>query len=107
MARKSGLVKSLHKGQEGPGMGQNTPQGGATLNPALKTEASRLPAGVDAGWDLPGVICRSCRREVWRARDGSCLPCWEREHEIELRLPPGMDLSCGPVVMEIAQRRRE
>ena len=62
---------------------------------------------MDPGWDILGVFCRSCQREVWRARDGLCLPCWERENEIEVRLPPGMDPACGPVVMEIAQRRRE
>ncbi|MDD4984462.1 MAG: hypothetical protein PHQ43_01535 [Dehalococcoidales bacterium] len=32
-----------------------------------------------------GVICSNCGREVFRSRDGLCMPCWEQAHEIEVR----------------------
>jgi len=32
-----------------------------------------------------GVICSSCGHEVFRSRDGLCMPCWEQSHEIEVR----------------------
>lgn len=32
-----------------------------------------------------GVICSSCGREVFRSRDGVCMPCWEQSNEIEVR----------------------
>ncbi|MBU1067192.1 hypothetical protein KKE60_05365 [Patescibacteria group bacterium] len=32
-----------------------------------------------------GIICSNCGREVFRSRDGLCMPCWENEHEIEIR----------------------
>lgn len=30
-----------------------------------------------------GVVCSKCGREVFRSRDGMCLPCWEKENEME------------------------
>ncbi len=40
--------------------------------------------------DCKGVICSSCGHEVFRSRDGLCMPCWEQSHEIELRDKTGI-----------------
>lgn len=52
----------------------------------------RHPGSKDeSNWDkAAGVICSSCGREVFRARDGLCMPCWEKEHEIEVRDQTGI-----------------
>ncbi len=37
-------------------------------------------------WDnAAGIVCRKCGKEVYRSRDGLCMPCWEAENEIEIR----------------------
>ena len=32
-----------------------------------------------------GIICSNCGREVFRSRNGLCMPCWEQANEIEVR----------------------
>ena len=32
-----------------------------------------------------GIICRECRREVFRSRDGLCMNHWDKTNEIEIR----------------------
>ena len=32
-----------------------------------------------------GIICSNCSREVFRSRNGLCMPCWEQANEIEVR----------------------
>ncbi len=55
-----------------------------------------------------GVTCSRCKREVWRQRDGLCLPCWNEVNEIELGLLPGTfpdaDVS---ILFEIARKRKK
>jgi len=41
--------------------------------------------GADNWEKAAGIICSSCGREVFRSRDGLCMPCWEQVHEIEVR----------------------
>jgi ribosomal protein L37E len=39
----------------------------------------------EVNWEKAGgIICRNCGREVFRSRDGLCMPCWEKAHEIEI-----------------------
>lgn len=39
----------------------------------------------DKVWEKSaGVICPGCQREVFRTRDGLCIECWEKQHEIEI-----------------------
>lgn len=45
----------------------------------------------ESNWDkAAGVICSECGREVFRARDGLCIPCWEKKHEVEVRDQTGI-----------------
>ena len=40
----------------------------------------------EGNWEkAAGIICSNCGREVFRSRDGLCMPCWEQAHEIEVR----------------------
>lgn len=57
-------------------------------------------------WDnAAGIICRNCGREVFRSRDGLCLPCWEAENEFEFRDRIGvMGYLPQSVIMEIAKK---
>jgi len=60
---------------------------------AVDPDLNIIPAGrhhwknkTRDNWDkAAGVICSNCGREVFRARDGLCMPCWEQSHEIEVR----------------------
>lgn len=37
-------------------------------------------------WEMAaGIVCSNCNREVYRIRNGLCMPCWEKANEIELR----------------------
>lgn len=40
-----------------------------------------------------GPVCKKCGREYFKGRDGLCMPCWEweREHDIEYRIPEGLN----------------
>ena len=41
---------------------------------------------VEEEWEkAAGIICLNCGREVFRSRDGLCMPCWEQANEIEVR----------------------
>lgn len=37
-----------------------------------------------------GVVCSSCGHEAFQARDGLCMPCWEKAHEFEIRDKAGV-----------------
>lgn len=40
----------------------------------------------DGSWDkAAGIICTNCGKEVFRSRNGLCLPCWEKTNEVEIR----------------------
>jgi len=40
----------------------------------------------EANWEkAAGIICSNCGREVFRSRNGLCMPCWEQANEIEVR----------------------
>lgn len=42
-------------------------------------------------WDrAAGIICSDCGREVFRSRNGLCMPCWEQANEIEVRDDTGI-----------------
>ena len=34
-----------------------------------------------------GPTCSECGKEFFKGRDGMCMPCWEKEHEFEYRVP--------------------
>lgn len=56
-----------------------------------------------------GVICSNCHREVFRSREGLCLPCWEnmKDKELEIRDEAGI-LTMLPesVIMSIVHLSR-
>lgn len=37
-----------------------------------------------------GITCSVCGEEVYRGRDGMCLPCWRKAREFEVRDPQGL-----------------
>jgi len=46
----------------------------------------RKPSQGEDNWSRAnGVICSNCGREVFRSRNGLCMPCWEQANEIEVR----------------------
>ncbi len=47
-----------------------------------------------------GVICSKCSREVFRQKDGLCLPCWDQVNEIEVRLGKGVSASLDSEVLK-------
>ena len=52
-------------------------------------------------WDkAAGLICPRCGREVWQAKGGICVPCWDSVNEIELRLPPGISTDVDPQLLQ-------
>jgi len=83
---------------------------------AVDPNLTIIPGGVrrhacrakEADWvNAAGVICRSCKREVFRSRDGLCMSCWENENEFEIRDKTGI-LSLLPksVIMDIVHLSR-
>lgn len=62
-----------------------------------------------ADWEkAAGIICRNCGRECFRARDGLCMECWEKENEFEIRDKTGiMDVFPKDVIMAIVRPARK
>jgi len=60
-------------------------------------------------WDrAAGVNCSRCGREVYQSREGLCLPCWEKEHDIEIRDKAGiLNLLPQSVIMSIVHPSRK
>ena len=51
--------------------------------PGGRHRKSKLSAD---NWEkAAGIICPDCGREVFRSRNGLCMPCWEQANEIEVR----------------------
>ena len=54
------------------------------------------------------VVCSNCGQEVYRSRDGLCMPCWEKANEYEVRDRAGaLNLLPAAVIMEIARPARK
>lgn len=87
------VVESGHHGRS-----DEKPQGEVYLLRDLQT--------TDKDWNnAAGVICSQCGTETFRCRDGLCMTCWEKKHEIEIRDRAGV-LSFMPatVFTEIVRR---
>lgn len=54
-----------------------------------------------------GIICRSCGREVFRSKEGLCIPCYEQLHEFEIIDTTGcLDFLPMSVLKEITRKPR-
>lgn len=63
----------------------------------------------DGDWDTAaGIVCNGCGQEVFRSRDGLCMPCWEKANEFEVRDRAGvLEFLPASVIMEIARPVRK